>query len=85
MRVVLNVLGLMFAAIALMYFLVPAGHLPSQFPAFVYFLLPPNWVPSAFPGYEAGSIHMHVKHALVAATVAVILFLLGWFSGRKRY
>jgi hypothetical protein len=36
------------------------------------------------PGYEAGSQHMHMKHAIAALVVAVILFLIGWFAGRAR-
>jgi hypothetical protein len=37
------------------------------------------------PGYEAGSAHVHMKHAIIAAVAAVILFLIGWMIGRRRY
>jgi hypothetical protein len=36
------------------------------------------------PGYEAGSAHMHMKHAVLALVAAIILFLIGWFVGRAR-
>jgi hypothetical protein len=83
MRMIAYLLCLICVGLAVMYFLVPAGQLPSQFPAFVYFLLPPNWIPSAFPGYEPGSAHIHTKHAVVALAGAVVLFSIGWFVGRR--
>jgi len=60
------VLGLVFAAIAVVYFVVPAGSLPGF-----------------FPGFQPGSAHMHMKHGLVALVVAVVLFGIAWFAGRR--
>jgi hypothetical protein len=50
----------------------------------VYFVMPAGSLPTFMPGYEAGSAHMHMKHAYAAAAAAVILFVLGWFVGRSR-
>jgi uncharacterized membrane protein len=52
--------------------------------AVIYFVIPAGSLPTFMPGYEAGSQHMHMKHAIVALVVAVILFLVGWFAGRAR-
>jgi hypothetical protein len=60
------ILGLIFAALAAMYWLIPAGSLP----AFV-------------PGFEAGSTRIHVKHGVAAAIVAVLLFAVARFYGRR--
>src|SRR5262249_46127091 len=67
MRILAIVLGLAFAVITIVYWLVPAGSLPS-----------------VFPGFEAGSPHVHVKHGLAAAVVAVVLFAVAWYAGRSR-
>ena len=52
--------------------------------AVIYFVIPAGSLPTFMPGYEAGSQHMHMKHAIAAAVAAVILFLIGWFTGRAR-
>ena len=65
MRAIAVILGLAFAAIAITYWVLPAGSLPG-------FL----------PGFEAGSSHVHVKHGIAAAAVAVLLFALAWYRGR---
>ena len=67
MRVVALILALAFAAVAIVYALLPAGSLPDF-----------------FPGFEAGSPHVHVKHAMAAAAVAVLMFAIGWYLGRSR-
>ena len=66
MKIAAIVLGLILAAIAVVYFVVPADALPS-------FL----------PGYEAGSTRVHVKHGVVSAVGAVVLFGVGWWAGRR--
>ena len=54
--------------------------------AVVYFVMPAGSLPTFMPGYEAGSAHMHVKHAVIALVAGVILFLIGWLIGcRARY
>jgi hypothetical protein len=52
--------------------------------AVVYFVMPAGSLPTFMPGYEAGSQHMHMKHAILAAVAAIVLFLIGWFVGRAR-
>jgi hypothetical protein len=51
--------------------------------AVVYFLMPAGSLPAFMPGYEAGSAHIHMKHAVIAVVAAVVLFLIGWFVGRR--
>jgi hypothetical protein len=52
--------------------------------AVIYFVMPASSLPTFMPGYEAGSAHMHMKHAVVALVGAIVLFLIGWFAGRAR-
>lgn len=68
MRLVAYILALICVVAAIMYFVMPAGSLPTF-----------------MPGYEAGSAHIHVKHAIISAVAAVVLFLIGWLIGRPRY
>jgi len=68
MRLVAFVLAVICIIVAVMYFVIPAGSLPTF-----------------MPGYEAGSAHIHMKHAIIAAVAAVVLFLIGWLLGRSRY
>ena len=67
MRAVAILLGLVLIAIAIVYWVVPAGSLPG----FV-------------PGFEAGSARVHVKHGVVAAAAAIVLFAIAWYAGRSR-
>ncbi|MFL5031878.1 MAG: hypothetical protein ACJ8E1_18570 [Xanthobacteraceae bacterium] len=66
MRIIAIILALVFAIIAVVYWVLPAGSLPTF-----------------FPGFEAGSSHIHLKHGIAAAVVAIILFALAWFAGRS--
>jgi len=52
--------------------------------AVIYFVMPAGSLPTFMPGYEAGSQHVHMKHAVLAAVAAVVLLLIGWFVGRAR-
>jgi hypothetical protein len=52
--------------------------------AIVYFLVPAESLPTFLPGFEAGSPRIHMKHGIVAAVAAVVLFAAGWFVGRSR-
>jgi hypothetical protein len=65
---IFGIIGLVFAAIALVYWLTPAGGLPS-------FL----------PGFEAGSDHVHITHALGSLLIALALFAIAilWFQLRS--
>jgi hypothetical protein len=51
--------------------------------AVMYFVMPAGSLPAFMPGYQAGSDHVHKTHAIAAAAAAVILFLIGWFGGRR--
>ena len=66
MKLIAIILGLVFLAVAIAYFAVPAGSLPS-------FL----------PGYEADSTHVHIKHGVASLVIAVVLFVVAWYSGRS--
>jgi len=51
--------------------------------AVVYFVMPAGSLPAFMPGFEAGSSHVHIKHGVIAIVAAVVLFLIGWFVGRR--
>jgi hypothetical protein len=51
--------------------------------AIVYFVIPAGSLPGFMPGFEAGSAHVHMKHAAIALVVAIIFGGLGWFAGRR--
>jgi hypothetical protein len=51
--------------------------------AVMYFAIPAENLPNFMPGFEAGSAHIHTKHALIAAVAAVILAVIGWLVGRR--
>ena len=53
--------------------------------AVVYFVMPAGQLPTFMPGYEAGSVHIHTKHAVIAVVAAVILAVIGWLVGRRSY
>jgi hypothetical protein len=50
--------------------------------ALVYWLTPAEGLPSFLPGFEAGSDHVHLTHALGALIVALALFGIAiiWFQ-----
>ena len=52
--------------------------------AVMYFVMQAGQLPTFMPGYEAGSVHMHHKHAIIALVAAVVLFVIGWFIGRRQ-
>ncbi len=51
--------------------------------AVMYFFMPAGSLPAFMPGYEAGSAHMHMKHAVIALVAGLVLFVIGWFIGRR--
>jgi hypothetical protein len=51
--------------------------------AVMYFTMPASSLPTFMPGYAEGSSHIHHTHALAAAVAAIVLFGVGWFSGRR--
>ena len=68
MRLVAYLLAIICIIAAVMYFVMPAGQLPTF-----------------MPGFEGGFAHIHMKHAIIALVAAVVLFLIGWLIGRRRY
>jgi hypothetical protein len=50
--------------------------------AIVYWLTPAGGLPTFLPGFEAGSDHVHITHALASLIVALVLFALAiiWFQ-----
>jgi hypothetical protein len=53
--------------------------------AVMYFAMPASQLPTFMPGYEAGSAHIHTKHAIIAVVAAVILAVIGWLIGRRSH
>ena len=51
--------------------------------AVVYFVMPAGQLPTFLPGYEAGSAHIHSKHAIIAIVAALILAVIGWLVARR--
>jgi hypothetical protein len=51
--------------------------------AVMYFAIPAGNLPDFMPGFEAGSAHVHVKHAIIAAVAAIVLAIIGWMVGRR--
>jgi hypothetical protein len=54
----------------------------------IYWTQDAGSLPSFFPGHESGSTHIHFKHGLAAAVVALGCFVFAWFqtggeSGRR--
>jgi hypothetical protein len=62
---ILGIIGVVFIGVALVYWLTPAGGLPT-------FL----------PGFDAGSDHFHITHALGSLIIALALFAVAiiWFQ-----
>ncbi len=48
--------------------------------AAVYWLTPAGSLPAFLPGYDAGSAHVHSRHALGSLIVALALFAFAWFQ-----
>jgi hypothetical protein len=51
--------------------------------AVMYYTVPAGSLPTFMPGYADGSTHIHHLHAYAAGVAAVVLFAVGWFSGRR--
>ena len=52
--------------------------------AVYYAMTPAGSLPHLLPGYQAGSTHTHLKHALAAFILAVGCGLLIWFATGKK-
>jgi hypothetical protein len=48
--------------------------------AAIYWIDDAGSLPSFFPGHEAGSTHVHFKHGLAAAILAIACFVFAWFQ-----
>ncbi|MFY9696224.1 MAG: hypothetical protein WA776_00860 [Xanthobacteraceae bacterium] len=66
MKVIAYLLAIICVIVAVTYYTVAAGSLPTF-----------------MPGYAEGSTHIHHLHAYAALVAAVVLFGVGWFSGRR--
>jgi hypothetical protein len=51
--------------------------------AAAYLLIPADSLPTFLPGHEAGLMRPRMKHGLVAGGAGIVLFILGWFMGRR--
>lgn len=51
--------------------------------AVMYYTIPAGSLPTPMPGYMAGSTHIHHLHAYAAGVAALVLFGVGWFTGRR--
>lgn len=49
--------------------------------AVVYLITPAGSLPSIMPGFQAGSAHVHYKHALGSFILGLALFAFAWFKG----
>lgn len=52
--------------------------------AAMYLVMPADQLPNFMPGYDLHSVRIHKTHALAALIAAIVLFLIGWFIGRRR-
>jgi len=48
--------------------------------AAVYWPTPAGSLPAFLPGFEAGSAHVHFRHALGSLIVALVLIAFAWFQ-----
>lgn len=53
--------------------------------AVVYFFTPADLLPAFFPGHAAGATRVHMKNGVLSAVLGVVLLLIGWFMGQRRY
>jgi hypothetical protein len=51
--------------------------------AAAYLLIPADALPTFMPGYEAGLMRPRMKHGYAAGGAGIVLFILGWFLGRR--
>ena len=51
--------------------------------AVVYVLTPAGSLPNFFPGFETGSAHIHLKHAVVSLVLGVGLFWIAFMARRS--
>jgi hypothetical protein len=45
-----------------------------------YWITPAGMLPAFVPGFEAGSVHVHVKHGFAALILGLALFIFAWFK-----
>ena len=51
--------------------------------AVMYLTVQAGSLPTWMPGYANGSTHIHHLHGYAAIVGALVLFGVGWFSGRR--
>jgi hypothetical protein len=49
-----------------------------------YWVTPAGSLLSMVPGYEAGSLHHHVKHGVLALVLGLLCFLGAWMTSGKQ-
>lgn len=49
----------------------------------VYLMIPADQLPTWLPGYEAGRAVVRAKHGYAAGGVGILLFVIGFFMGRR--
>jgi hypothetical protein len=50
----------------------------------IYFTRTAGQLPAFLPGHQAGSVHHHLKHGLVAFALALLAWIAAWFTTGKR-
>jgi hypothetical protein len=51
--------------------------------AAMYYFIPAGSLPSFVPGYLAGASTIHMKHAIAALVLGLVLFAYGWLAKGK--
>jgi hypothetical protein len=51
--------------------------------AVIYFVVPADQLPNFMPGHVNGLARVRMKHGVLAGGLGVLLFMIGWFLGRR--
>jgi hypothetical protein len=51
--------------------------------AAAYLLIPADALRTFMPGHEAGLMRPRMKHGYAAGGAGIVMFILGWFLGRR--
>jgi uncharacterized membrane protein YdjX (TVP38/TMEM64 family) len=52
--------------------------------AVYYWVTPAGSLPHSFPGYQAGSVHKHLKHGAAALLLGLGCGVIAWFAMGKK-
>ena len=50
----------------------------------IYLMKTAGNLPRFFPGYEAQSLHIHLKHGIASILLGLALFVYAWFTSVKK-